>query len=95
MAVHYITDTTEKMFGESFDRRSLGDRLELGFGIDCTDEGMDGWMDGWMDNWLEGMVCMFCIKVIENKKLSDNLGENSSLKGGVRSIYLIDTKKYT
>ena len=78
MAVHFLTgciNSIETMFGESFDRHS--DRLELGFDeADGVDEGMDGWMD----NCDEGMVCMFCDKVIENKKLSDNLGENLWIK---------------
>ena len=62
MAVHTVT------FCYIIDRMSVSDRLELGFGNrDGMDEGMDGWMD-------KGMVCMFCDKLIENKKLSDNLG---------------------
>ena len=77
---------TEKMFVH-VSRRGGSVLLEQGFGKeDGLDEGMDGWMD-------KGMVCMFCDKVIENKKLfenkklSDNLGKNSSQKGGVGSIY--------
>ena len=46
MAVHYITNTTEKMFGYTVSRRGKSDRLEHEYGMDCTDEGMDGWMDG-------------------------------------------------
>ena len=95
MAVHLLTTPKEftfcHRFGDYLDtekmfvhvsRRGGSVLLEQGFGkVDGMDEGMDGWMD----NVDEGMVCMFCDKVIENKKLSDNLGKNSSLKGGVGS----------
>ena len=70
MAVHLLTTPIESMFRHAISSRGLSDRLELGFGNrDGVDEGMDGWMD-------KGIVRMFCDKVIENKKLSDNLGEN-------------------
>ena len=75
MAVHVLTNSlesmfahylgTEKMFAQIIDRRGEGVLLEQECGL------RDGWMDGWMDKRDEGMVCMFCDKVIENKKLSN------------------------
>ena len=75
---HYLG--AEGMFAHSVIRRVLGERLEQGFGRG---------MDGWMDNWNQGIVRMFCNKVIENKKLSDNLGKKLWIKGGVRNIRTI------
>ena len=75
MAVHVLTNSIEATSCHAIRRMSVSNRLELGFG-----EWMEGWMDGWMDTLDEGMVCMFCDKVIENKKLSDNLGENLWIK---------------
>ena len=70
MFVNYIPVAikSETMFGESLDRRGLSDRLELGFGRGMKADEVD------MDRRDNGNERMFLVKVIENKKLSDNLG---------------------